>query len=130
MKIFKILLVIIACILMNACATTQVSTEFPNGAKVNGKEAIAIVAAENYGYYLFGCLPLFAGDPEYQNENTLTFFEDTVNLDNNLKMISNEAKKFDANTITAVNSNNAWTGSFSLWIVWRQTLITTSVITK
>lgn len=130
MKIFKLIPIFVASVLLCACATTQVSTDIPKGTKVDNKEALAIVAAENYGYYLFGCLPLFAGDPEYQNDNTFVLFEDSVKLEKNLEMISNEAKKLGANTITSVNSNNAWTGSFSFWIVWRQTLNTTAVITK
>ena len=112
------------------CATTEVSTVFKDGLNEGGGKPVAVVHAENYGYYLFSVFPLFAGDPDEQNANTMTFFSDTVTLENNRKMIQREAEKLGAKKIGDVRNSIDWTGSFSLWIVWRQVLSSSSLLTN
>ncbi len=125
----KFTLILSAAALLCGCATTEVAT-VENGAVIDGEKPVAVVRAENYGYYLFSFVPLFAGNPDRQNENTLSLFSDTVTVENNQKMIAKEAEKIGADTITSVNNKVAWTGSFSLWIIWREVLTSNATLLK
>lgn len=119
-----------AAALLCGCATTEVSTVFKDGIGEGSDKPVALVHAENYGYYLFSVVPLFAGNPDEQNANTMTFFSDTVTLENNRKMIQREAEKLGAKKIGDVRNSIDWTGSFSLWIVWRQVLSSSSYLSN
>lgn len=129
MKKFLIL-VSLPAVLLSGCATTRVSSSFPENAVVDGGRPLAVVHAENYGYYLFSVVPLFAGNPDRQNENSMTFFTDTVTVENNRKMIVRHAEELGAVSIADVRNHTDWTGGFSLWIVWKQVLSSNAVLLK
>ncbi|MCL2104919.1 MAG: hypothetical protein FWH21_07710 [Kiritimatiellaeota bacterium] len=112
------------------CATVQTAKNF-SGVSVDGaSKPIATVAVENYGYYLFGAIPLVAGAPAYPNADTCRLFEDTVTLRNNMAMLAQTVKAENGKKIANVRTAEDWTGSFSLWILWRKTLSTTALITE
>ncbi len=120
---------IFALLLLTGCATTEVSTTFED-ISVNNKKPAGTIVAENYGYYLFGYLPICAGNPDKPNETSMTIFEDTVSIQNNQKMLNLEAKKLNSNEITDVRHSTYWTGSFSLWIIWKQVLSSNALAIK
>ena len=130
MKIFKILSLIAASAMLGACATTEVSTEFAPGIKNGGKEPVAAVTAENYGYYLFGFLPIITGNPDKQNETSASMFEDTVTVENNHAMLAREVEKLGAESMGNLRDSTYWTGGFSLWIVWKQVLSSNALALK
>jgi len=114
----------------SGCATVQTAKNF-GGVTVDGaSKPVATVAAENYGYYLFGAFPLIAGAPKHPNANTCSFFENTVTLQNNMAMISQTAQAEKGKRLANVKTTEDWTGSFSLWIVWRKTIFTSALITE
>ena len=129
MKNFKIILLCLLPIL-TGCATTEVSTEFNSNLTSEGKKPVAAISAENYGYYLFGYLPICAGDPTQPNKNTISFFEDTVTIENNNKMINLEAEKLGTEFLGDIRHSTNWTGGFSLWIIWKQVLSSNAFATK
>ncbi|MBO7521120.1 MAG: hypothetical protein J6T16_02645 [Opitutales bacterium] len=114
----KILPYLIAALALSGCATTQVKNIEP--AEVS--DAKAVVFAENYGYYLFGFLPIICGDPENMNDFSAAFFEDTVQIKNNADMIAREAEKIGAKEYLDVKHRTNWTGGFSYWIIWKQVM--------
>ena len=114
-KIFCMLSAALLC----GCATTQSAKVYTTSPDRPAKTA---VSAENYGYYLFSAIPLFTGNPDRPNDVSMKFFSDTVNIENNQKMIFKEAEKLGAGTLSNINNSTDWTGSFSLWIVWKQVL--------
>ena len=118
---FRLLFLILMSILAG-CATTEVSTEFNQDITVKDRQPLGAINAENYGYYLFGILPIVAGAPDEPNEVSLALFEDTVTVENNQKMLNLEAEKLGAVTLTDVRHHTYWTGEFSFWIIWRQVL--------
>lgn len=131
MKRLKLIASLLAAALLCGCATSYVHTEFTPELKADGKEPVAVVVVENYGYYLFGFLPLFAGNPDKANANTLAVFEDTVTIENNQEMIIAEIDKLNTPyTITHMRDSVDWTGSFSLWIVWKQVLTSNAMVVK
>jgi len=114
----------------SGCATVQTAKRF-NAVTVDGAaKPIATVAVENYGYYLFGVIPLIAGAPQYPNADTCRLFEDTVTVQNNMAMLSQTVKLENGKKIANVATTEDWTGAFALWILWRKTLATTALITE
>jgi len=119
-----------AACLLAGCATVQTAKNF-GGVTVDGAaKPIATVAAENYGYYLFGVLPLIAGAPAYPNANTCCLFQDTVTLQNNMSMLAQTVKMENGRKLANVKTTKDSTGTFSLWILWRKTVNTTALITE
>lgn len=119
-------------LLASGCATVQTARNF-DGKTVDGHaRPLATIATENYGYYLFGQpnLPLIAGNPCRPNQDMCRFFEDTVVVDNNITMANNEARRLGAKKIVNIKSEVSWTGSFSLWIVWKKLVFTSAVATE
>lgn len=115
----KKLLPLLCLFFLCGCATTQVSQTLP---KNNPENVAGVIFAENYGYYLFGYLPICCGNPDAPNDVTMSFFKDKVTIEKNAEMIKLEADKLGAKSLKDVRHSNSWTGSFSLWIVWRQVL--------
>jgi hypothetical protein len=114
--------------LVSGCATVQTARDFGGMAADGGNRPIATVAAENYGYYLFGTIPLISGTPKYPNAISCCLFEETVTLQNNMAMISQTVKAERGSKLANVKTTEDWTGSFSLWLVWRRTIFTSAVI--
>jgi len=109
------------------CATVQNARSFNGLAVDGGRRPVATIAAENYGYYLFGAFPLVAGVPWAPNLTDWTWFEETVTVENNLDMVSAEAKRLGASGIANVRTSVDWTGSFSMWVFWKKVMKTSAV---
>ena len=67
----------------SGCANVEIASE--GGADV--------VVVENSGCYLFYCIPLFSGDPEYPNRQVSSWFTNTVKLETNMKLLEDEAER-------------------------------------
>ena len=67
-----------------------------------GAESIVV---ENSGCYLFYCIPLFSGDPDYPNQQVCSWFTNTVKLDNNIRLLDEEAKDRGAQGVRNVASH-------------------------
>jgi len=119
-----------AACLLSGCATVQTAKNF-GGVTVDGaSKPVATVAAENYGYYLFGALPLITGAPAYPNANTCCLFHDTVTVQNNMSIIAQVVKMENGRKLANVKTTKASSGSFMLWIFFRKTVNTTALITE
>ncbi|MCL1920051.1 MAG: hypothetical protein FWG50_03075 [Kiritimatiellaeota bacterium] len=110
------------------CATMQTAKRFDGTVMEKGARPLATVAVENYGYYLFGVIPIIAGEPKHPNANTCRLFDDSVTVQNNLAMISQVVKTERGRKLTNMNTTEEWTGAFSLWILWRKTLFTSALV--
>lgn len=116
--------------LLSGCATTETTKALNGTVTVNGCETAGTICAENYGYYLFSVVPLFAGNPEKPNKTSMCFFKDTVTLENNKKMMDMETEKLGGGTLCNLKNSVDWTGSFSLWIFWKQVLTSNATVLK
>ena len=131
MKRVTLIAVSLALIWMaSGCATVQTAKGFGNVNADGASKPIVTVAAENYGYYLFGSIPLVAGAPASPNATAFRLFDETVTLENNLAMIAQSVRAEDGKRIANVKTVEDWTGSFSFWIIWRKTLFTSALITE
>ena len=116
--------------LASGCATVQVAQHFDGVVVDGGAKPIATVAAENYGYYLFGTFPVISGTPGRPNANACQLFDETVTVQNNLAMVSNAVKLGPGRKLANVKTTEEWTGSFSLWILWRRTIFTSALVVE
>lgn len=72
-----------------------------------GEQVVEHLFVENYGWYLFGTIPLFCGDTDESSRFPLTFFDDQCNTDV-LRQRFNEhvaQKGLEARGISVVNSD-------------------------
>ena len=115
---------------LSGCATVKMARNFEGLRVDDGAKPIATVAIENYGYYLFGFLPLIAGEPRHPNAPMCTLFSDSVTTQNNIMMLNKTAQKVNAKRVVNINVYEGWTGSFSFWIIWKKQLSTGAVLTE
>ena len=129
-NILNRLWILVCIVCLSGCATVKTARNF-EGLHVEGDtQPVATVAIENYGYYLFGLIPLIAGEPRYPNAPLCTLFSDTVTTQNNMLMLSKTAQKTGAKKVCNVRVYEHWTGSFSFWIVWQKRLFTGALLTE
>jgi hypothetical protein len=115
---------------LSGCATIKLARNFEGLRVDGGAKPVATVAIENYGYYLFGYIPLITGEPRYPNAPVCTLFNDTVTSQNNMMMLAKTAHKVGGRKVSHVRVYEDWTGSFSFWLVWKKELFTGAVITE
>ena len=84
----------LAAALCGCASITPLKT--PATVKVDGVTPIESVEVTNSAWYLFSCIPLFSGDPNFPNVGTCKLFEDTLTLQNQMKMLEAEAKRVGA----------------------------------
>ena len=65
------------------CANVEVASE-------GGADGVVV---ENSGCYLFYCIPLFSGDPDYPNRQVSSWFTNTVKLETNMKLLEDEIER-------------------------------------
>ena len=65
---------------LSGCASVSVSQE--------GRDMVVI---QNSGCFLFCAIPLFSGDPDYPNEEVCNWFENTVKVETNVRLLEEEA---------------------------------------
>ena len=66
----------------SGCASVNVNDQGTN-----------MVTIQNSGCFLFCCIPLFSGDPDYPNEEVCNWFTNTVKLETNIRLLEEEAFK-------------------------------------
>ena len=78
----------------SGCANIEVATS-------GGADSVVV---ENSGCYLFYCIPLFTGDPDYPNRQVCSWFTNTVNLATNMRLLGEEAESRGARGVRNVAS--------------------------
>jgi len=93
-----------------------------------GYKVVATGSARNSGYYLFNRWPLFCGQTLYPNTGDYCFFRDSVRPDLNAQMLLTAMRRhYGAEKLEhAEHQEQSW-GYFSLFLVWRRTVVTTAV---
>jgi len=52
-----------------------------------------MVSIQNSGFYFLCVVPLFSGDPDYPNQSVCNWFDDTVKLETNIRLLNEEIQK-------------------------------------
>lgn len=130
MKRVRVFFLLMASFMLAGCATVQTCRDFGGVYVDDNNIPVATVAIENYGYYLFGCIPLITGDPSQPNENDFRLFTDTVNVEGNMKMLSLAAEKEKASVIGNVKTLYDEVGSWSLCLVYKRVIFTSAILSN
>jgi len=80
--------------LLAGCTSVDVSSK--------GKDMVVI---SNSGCYLFGCLPICSGDPDYPNQQVCNWFDDTVKLETNIRLLNEEVGRRGAIGVRSLASH-------------------------
>lgn len=99
------------------CASVHVVQDL-NGQQLTttGETPIAHVNGDNFGYYLFGLIPLIAGDPA--DTNSFALFRNTVTEKAVVEMVTRKSKELGATKTTDLTSYANSTGLQTLFTVW------------
>jgi len=82
------------------------------------------VVVQNSGCYLFCIVPLFSGDPDYPNQSVCNWFENTVKLETNMRLLNEEAAKEGARDVRNVVSHKD--DDIIIWLLLKRKIFRTS----
>lgn len=80
--------------LFAGCASVSVDTQGAN-----------MVVVQNSGCFLFCVMPLWSGDPDYPNQQVCNWFDNTVKLDTNMRLLQETAAEKHARGIRNIASH-------------------------
>ena len=133
-KLLQYAIITIAALLAGGCCHVQVWTEplTPAAQPVPGSmQPVAYGRAMNSGYYLFNTWPIYTGHPAYPNRKDYHTFNDDIRPSVNADILLNAMRKqYKAEQLTEVEHRESSWGYFSLWILWRKTIITSATGVK
>ena len=84
------------------------------------------IVVENSGFYLFGVVPLVSGS--IVNPGGSTLFNNTVTLENNLRLLEAEAAKKGPFVLDSISSVEDSSSAWSIGIVSRKTITTSASV--
>lgn len=125
-----LLLILLSAVFGTGCATIQTCTDFGGIYVDDGNRPVATVAIENYGYYLFGIIPLICGNPELPNANDFKMFTDTVTVDGNMKILAGAAKDMKASVVGNIKTQYDETGAWSLCLIYKRVVFTSAILSN
>lgn len=108
------------------CTTVQYTTAF-NDVKVdNGRTPLATIEIENSGWRLFGFIPLASGNPDKPDKFGCKLFQNTVKLENNIKVLDMKARESGADAVANLTSH--WTDESAFVILLKRRACHTSAV--
>lgn len=119
-KILSLVLMAVVVVFFAGCSAVETSSSFNQQdiLKSHGN-AVAHINADCFGYYLFNCIPLIAGDPN--KELNYKLFTDTIKVNNVVAMLNTKANKLGATRVIDVQTivpETSWLILFSFGIIW------------
>lgn len=112
-KTLLVLFAVLPALLFTGCASVSVVNQ--------GNDMVYV---ENSGCFLFYCIPLFSGDPEYPNQEVCNWFENTVKLETNVRLLDEEATRQGA--IGYRNVFSHLDDETVLWLILKRKVFKTS----
>ena len=83
-----------------------------------------LVVVRNSGCFLFCAIPLFSGDPDYPNQQVCNWFENTVKLETNMRLLAEEAERQGASGVRNLASHTD--DEYILWFILKRKVCNTS----
>lgn len=83
-----------------------------------------MVVVENDGYFMLESIPLMTGNPEYPDKTSCVFFRNTLKLDNNIRLVEEEARRLGAKDIRNVSSH--WIDDPVIYLLLKRKILQTS----
>ena len=116
-------------LLASGCATVQTTKEYHGVHVDGGREPFATVQVANTGWYLLTFIPIASGDPGHPNEVASRWFEDTVNLDSNMRILGAEMKAAGVTEVANLTSHRT-DEKYLVFILARRAYRTSAVLLK
>jgi len=113
MKPLAVLAAAASLVFASGCASVDVCTQGAN-----------TVVVQNSGCYLFYVVPLFSGDPDYPNQSVCNWFENTVKLETNMRLLNEESEKLGVRDIRNVVSHKD--DDVIIWLLLKRKIFRTS----
>ena len=114
-----------AAILSGCCHAEVVLRPAPpevSSQRIENMQPVVMGEAVNRGYYLFNTWPIYTGDPlKYNRKDYHSFFNDITKGRNSSMLLGAMQRGYQIE-----HSESSW-GYFSLWIIWRKTIVTKAV---
>ena len=111
------------------CTTVLKSKEFGDVKTDGGSTPVAAVEIENSVWLLFNFIPIASGNPRYPNRNLCHFFSNTVNLQNNMKVLQAELEREDVSKVANLTSHYS-EESYLFFLLARRACHTSAVLVK
>lgn len=125
------------CILLAAavsgCAHTSTlewEKAAPEQVSSEGNKVLWNLTAVNRGMFLFNCIPLWTGYPTRPNRHEYKLGQNMLTRAQMRRMMDVHLDKWQADRVEDVEISSSSSGAFSLWIVWRRTMIANGVAVK
>ena len=125
-----LLAVSLACVIaLCGCSSVKRLTDF-RGVKVeDGLEPVEVVDIYNTNWLLLSLLPVASGDPDNPDGWTTCFFRDKATVENQVKMLEDEAKRVGASRAVNVMTTSTDEAAF-LILFLREKFHTSAVLVR
>ena len=125
-----LLAVSLVCVLtLCGCSSVKRLTDF-RGVKVDsGLEPIEVVDIYNTNWLFLSLLPIASGDPDNPDGWTTCFFRDKATVENQVKMLEDEAKRVGASRAVNVMTTSTDEAAF-LILFLREKFHTSAVLVR
>ena len=124
-RIILSVLLSLAC----GCASVHVAKEYHGIHVEEGRTPVATVEIENSGWFLLSFIPIGSGDCDRPNQVACRWFDDTVHLGSNLRILDRQleaAGATGAENLTSHRTNE----KYLLILLERRSYHTSAVLTK
>ena len=111
------------------CTTVLKSKEFGDVKTDGGSTPVAAVEIENSVWLLFNFIPVASGSPDHPNLNKCKLFRNTVNLQNNMKVLQAELECEGVSKVANLTSHYS-EESYLFFLLARRACHTSAVLVK
>ena len=119
----------VLALLLCGCSSVKRLADF-RGVKVEGGlEPIEVVDVYNSNWLFLALLPIASGDPDNPDGWTTCFFRDKATVENQVKMLEDEAKRVGASRAVNVMTTSTDEAAF-LILFLREKIHTSAVLVK
>ena len=122
-------LVTAAALFACGCTTVLKSKEFGDVKTDGGSTPVAAIEIENSVWLFCNFVPIASGDPDFPNFNTCKIFSNTVNLQNNMKVLQAELEREDVSKVANLTSHYS-EESYLFFLLARRACYTSAVLVK
>ena len=122
-------LALVAALLASGCTTVLKSKEFGDVKVDGGATPVAAVEIENSVWLLFNFIPVASGSPDHPNLNKCKLFRNTVNLENNMKVLQAEMVQEEVTKVANLTSHYS-EESYLFFLLARRACHTSAVLVK
>ena len=120
-----------AAILSGCCHAEVILRPTPpeiSSQRIENMQPVVMGEAVNRGYYLFNTWPIYTGDPlKYNRKDYHSFFNDITKGRNSSMLLGAMQRGYQIEQMHNIEHSESSWGYFSLWIIWRKTIVTKAV---